>query len=196
MGYFRFFHSTTVEGIEKIPQQGPCIIASNHTSYFDPVLINMAQPTLLKIMAWEGLFNGKKFEQAMRDWGAFPVDAEGKDPGGYREALTHLKAGAHVLIFPEGSRSYDGKMMPFRDGFARLAIQARAPIVPACIVGAERAWPRGDLSPRLWFPIHLRFLEPISPRPAHGPQEKRDEAKRLSDEIRAAIQRELDANEP
>lgn len=198
LGYFRFFHSSTFEGMENVPPKGPVILASNHTSYFDPFLINISagKPTLLKFMAWEALFKEGFVDRLMRAWGAFPVDPEGKDPGGYRDALEQLRKGERVVIFPEGGRSYDGKLLEFREGFARLAIQSKATIVPVCILGAEMAWPRGDLCPRLWFPIHVRYLPPIQARAARGPEEKRAEAKRLTDEIVAAIQGELDAHAP
>lgn len=155
--------------------------------------IAAGQDLMMKFMAWDALFKGDFTGQFLRDWGAFPVDPYGSDPGGYRTCLDHLKKGERILIFPEAERSYDGKLLPFREGVARLAMKADVAVVPVCVCGANRAWPRGDATPRPFFRINVTYLPPIYPRPVKTAAERRDEAKRITDEIVNAIQRCLDA---
>lgn len=161
--YFRWFHSLRVEGRENILEEGPVLYAANHTSYYDPPLIAIAcDKYLLRYMAWDELFRDPTFSEAIRAWGAFPVDPDGENPSGYRLCLKLLKNGERVVVFPEGGRSH-GELMPFREGVGRLALQSGAPVVPVRISGAERAWPRSDLLPRPFFPITVEFKAPIWP---------------------------------
>jgi 1-acyl-sn-glycerol-3-phosphate acyltransferase len=186
--YFRVFHFTRVTGRENIPPSGPLLFAANHQSYYDPILIAAAQDLPVRFMAWDALFKWKFFGNFITDWGAFPVSVEGDDVAGFRSALEHLEMGERVLIFPEGGRSYDGKLMPLRAGVARLAIRKQVPVVPVRITGADNAWPRGDFSPRPFFRIDVHFCPPIFPRPAHGVQKRHAESQRLLTELEFALQ--------
>ncbi len=191
--YFQFFHHSTFQGQEHIPPEGPCLFASNHVSYYDPLLVAAGQTLPMRFMAWDALFNRGMFDRLIRYFGAFPVDTEGNDPGGYRVCLELLKRGQRILIFPEGGRSETASLVPFREGVARLAMKAQVPIVPVCILGGNAAWPRGDTAPRPWFPIHVRYLPLVQPRQTRTPQERHDEAKRLMNEVRSSIQRCLES---
>jgi 1-acyl-sn-glycerol-3-phosphate acyltransferase len=162
-----------------LPPPGPCLFASNHQTYYDPLLVAAGQEEPLMFMAWDALFKGGRFEKLIRCFGAFPVDPEGRDPGGYRACLKFLRDGNRILIFPEGGRSADGGLMPFREGVARLAMKAGVPIVPVCIRGGERAWPRGDSAPRPWFAMSVTYLQHISPQSVRTPGERHAEAARL-----------------
>ncbi len=184
--YFRWVHGTRFDGVENIPT-APFIMAANHQSYYDPPLVGLGHDHRIKFMAWDELFCGGLFERFIRDWGAFPLDPSGGDSSGYRDALDFLKRGQSVGIFPEGERSYDGKLLPFREGVARLAMKANVPIVPVCLWGANRAWPRGDAGPRPFFKIQVAYLPPLYPKPAPTPTERRIEAKRLTEAIVQAI---------
>ncbi len=142
----------------------------------------------MRFMAWDALFKGPPFfARLITAWGAFPVDPEGTDPGGFRTCLKLLKAGERVLIFPEGGRSYDGRLQPMREGVARLAMRAEVPIAPVRLTGGQMAWPRGDFAPRPFFPIHVRFCPAIHPRPARAPDERHAESARLMQALTAAL---------
>ncbi len=190
--YFRLLHSATFEGHENIPTSGPLLFASNHQSYYDPMLVACGQDLPMRFMAWDALFIGGFSERILLDYGAFPVDPDGSDPGGYRDCLEILKRGERVLIFPEGGRTDDGKLLPFREGTARLAMKADVPVVPVCICGAYEAWSKWDFGPRPFFPIRLQFLPAIYPRPVKGGHERHEESQRIMREITKVIQRGLD----
>ena len=186
--YFRIFHFTVFRGRENLPAEGSYIIAPNHQSYYDPIMVAAAQDHYpLRFMTWDIYFSRPIFGKLISDWGAFPVDLEGKDPGGFRRCIKLLKEGEHVVIFPEGGRTFDGKLRPMRDGTARLAMRARVPIIPVRIAGAINAWPRADMAPRPFFKIDFEFLPPIYPKEARPGEERRREADRIMQELRKAI---------
>ncbi len=186
--YFRLFHFTTFTGQENIPPEGAVIFAPNHQSYYDPMLMQFGQNRMVKFMAWEALFRIPVFGQLITNWGAFPVDPQGRgETQSYRITLHLLEKGSSVVIFPEGGRSFGTELMPLREGVARLAIRAGVPIVPVRITGAHHAWPRGELGPRPFFPIHLRYQPPIEPRTGLDAQERKVEIERILDDLRRSI---------
>jgi 1-acyl-sn-glycerol-3-phosphate acyltransferase len=99
-------------------------------------------------MAWNRLFQVPVFGRIIRQLRAFPVDIDSTDPRATREAVRLLQAGAAVMIFPEASRSLDGRIGRFRAGAFRLAVSVGAPILPVTIVGGHEAWPPQRLFPR------------------------------------------------
>lgn len=185
--YFRFFHATRYTGRRNLPPPGPALFAANHLSYYDPILVMAGQDEHMRGMAWGALFKNRLLGKMLTDWGAFPVDVRGRDPGGFRTSLRLLKTGERVLIFPEGGRSFDGELMPLREGIARLAMHSGAPICPVRITGAERAWNRSDLAPRAWFPIRVYYAPCIIPRAARTRNERQAEAARIMQELEAAL---------
>jgi 1-acyl-sn-glycerol-3-phosphate acyltransferase len=97
----------------------------------------------------------------MTSFGVIPVDREISPLSGIRETLRRLKRGEAVLMFPEGSRCWDGEIGPFKPGFALLAMRSHAAVLPAAIEGAFDAWPRRNRFPRLGRTIHVHFGPPI-----------------------------------
>jgi 1-acyl-sn-glycerol-3-phosphate acyltransferase len=120
----------------------------------------------------------------IRSLGAVPIDRERGGLGGIKATLQLLKAGEAVLVFPEGTRSRDGRLQPLMPGFCTLARRGGATVVPVAIDGAFAAMPRGSRFPRPW-PIRLTFCRAILP----------DEQMRLSDEELAELVAELIAAE-
>jgi len=193
--YFRIFHFARFHGIENLPPPGACLFAPNHQSYYDPMLMAVGQPLPMYFLAWNALFTKGYADRFLRFMGAYPVDPEGADPGGYRDCLNALRSGKRVMIFPEGARSYDGKLQPFREGVARLAMKANVPVAPICITGGQFAWPRAETFPRPFTRLDVTYLPPIYPRPARTPAERHAEAARITDELARTIQDCLDAHE-
>jgi 1-acyl-sn-glycerol-3-phosphate acyltransferase len=148
-------------GKHHVPLTGPVLIVSNHQSNLDPVLVGLACPRQLKYLARQGLFFFP-FSLWIRALGAVPIDRERGALAGIRATLGLLKEDNAVLIFPEGSRTFDGRLQEMLPGVCLLARRSRATIVPAALDGAFTALPRGRALVRL-HPIHLAFDAPITP---------------------------------
>ena len=159
---FRVLFAVEYHGLENVPEQGPVIIAGNHPSYLDPVLVMLPIRRVIRFMAWDALFQVPLLGQVIKALGAFPVDIRrGKGEAAYLEACRVLKSGQALGIFPEGQRSERGPMGELRTGVARLAIETGAPIVPVTIGGASRAWPKWRLLPKP-AKVVVRYHRPIT----------------------------------
>lgn len=157
----RVLFSVEYQGVENIPTSGPVIIAGNHPSYLDPVLIGLPVKRKIRFMAWDALFRVPVLGWIISALGAFPVDIrKGHGESAYRQALNILESGQALGIFPEGQRSEGGPMGDLRTGVARLAIETGAPIIPTTIGGAARAWPKYRLLPKP-AKIIVRFHHPL-----------------------------------
>lgn len=142
------YFTLSLRGTRHIPKTGPLVIASNHVSYADPVLITIPVRRPLYYMAWSRLFEVPAFGWVIRRLRAFPVEVENADPRATREAVRLLRAGEAVLIFPEGGRTHDGRLGRFKPGAFRLACSVGAPVLPVTIVGGHEAWPPSRRLPR------------------------------------------------
>jgi len=131
----------TVRGAENIPESGPVLLAPNHRAYMDPPYLSLVTKRQLHLMAKEELFKIPVFGAWIKAMGAFPVKRGTADRGAIRQAMAELKAG-HVLgIFPEGKRSGPGTLSPAEKGFALIAKQTGAPIIPIALEGTDRVHP-------------------------------------------------------
>lgn len=148
-------------GKPHVPITGPVLIVSNHQSNLDPVLIGLGCPRQLKYFARIGLFFWP-FSWWIRALGAVPIDQKSAI-NGIKTTLKLLKQGEAIVVFPEGSRTPDGKLHEMLPGFCVLARRSGATIVPTAIDGAFDALPRGAALPRL-AEITLTICEPIMPR--------------------------------
>jgi len=150
-------------GMENIPTEGPIILAPNHQSHLDPPLVGSCCPRRMSYMARASLFHFAPFAWLIRSFGAFPIDREaGRGIAGVKETLRRLKDGHVIMMFPEGTRTPDGRIHPFRSGIRTLAVRSDAVIVPVAIEGAYQAWPRWRMFPRLGT-IHIHYGEPLWP---------------------------------
>jgi 1-acyl-sn-glycerol-3-phosphate acyltransferase len=135
-------------GRENIPASGPVLVCSNHQSTFDPVLVGLCSDRRMNYLARESLFRIPGFRRLIAYYDAIPIDREGTGLAGIKETLRRLKRGEMVLIFPEGSRTWDGELAPLKPGCLTLARRANAAILPVGIDGAfdvlprHRTWPR------------------------------------------------------
>lgn len=141
--WFRFRFS----GKSHVPLSGPVLLVSNHQSNLDPVLVGIACPRQLKYLARKGLFFWP-FSLWIRALGAVPIDQERSALAGIRATLALLKQGNAVLVFPEGSRTPDGRLQKMMPGVCLLARRSSATIVPVAMEGAFAALPRGGVFPR------------------------------------------------
>ena len=149
-------------GLHNIPAEGGVLMVSNHQSHFDPPLVGIGCLRHVNYVARVTLFNFAPFGWLLYSVGSIPIDREGIGLGGIKESLKRLKRGEMVLIFPEGTRSPDGEIHPFRPGFTALAVRSKAAILPVAIDGAFAAWPRWKKFPGPGR-IRVHFGEPILP---------------------------------
>jgi 1-acyl-sn-glycerol-3-phosphate acyltransferase len=144
----RLYLGLRLEGVEHIPPRGPVVIVPNHQTYADPVLVTIPIRRRIYYMAWNRLFEIRGLNWMIRRLRAFPVELESRDPRAAREAVRLLQAGQAVMIFPEGSRSLDGRIGHFKPGAFRLAVSVGVPVLPVTIAGGHASWPPGRLLPR------------------------------------------------
>lgn len=156
--YFRL----RIEGTEHVPREGPVILAANHASALDPPLLGMAAPRPVHFMAKEELFRIPVLGPLLREVGSFPVRRGEFDRRALETASAVLAAGGVLGVFPEGSRTRDGRLGPARRGVAFLACKAQVPVVPVGILGTYRALAGGRRLPRRETVV-VRFGPPLAP---------------------------------
>jgi 1-acyl-sn-glycerol-3-phosphate acyltransferase len=134
-----------IEGLENIPSV-PCIFVANHASYVDPLAFVPAIPRRAAIQLKKELFRIPILSYGMRLAKFISVDRASREASAdsLKQALHYLKEGLSLAMYPEGTRSRDGHMLPFKRGAFVLAIQAGVPIVPVSIVGAQKLLPKGE----------------------------------------------------
>ena len=157
----RIYFRLRVEGREHVPRIGPAVLASNHISFLDPPLIGCVLERSIHFLARKSLFSAPVLGALIRSLRAVPVDRDGGGGAGLKAILDRLANGAAIVLFPEGTRSADGQIMPARAGIGLTVIKSTAPVVPVRIVGAFEAWGRHHRFPRP-RPITLIFGAPLS----------------------------------
>ncbi len=134
MGVYKLFYNFHIEGVENIPQDRALVMASNHRSYADPVILTMPMKKPVTYMAKEELFKNKLFGWFIRKLGAFPVKRGTGDMQVIDDAVDILESGRHLVIFPEGTRSKDGKVGKGKTGVALIAARSGADVLPCGII--------------------------------------------------------------
>ncbi len=136
-----FFHYRA-SGRHHVPSEGAFIMAGNHQSFLDPVFMGIGSPRHLHFMARDTLFQIRFFGPLIHSVNAIPVSRDKADIGAIKTVLARLKEGCGVCLYPEGTRSVDGRIVAFKPGFGMLCRRAKAPVVPALVDGAFECWPR------------------------------------------------------
>jgi len=149
-------------GRENIPADGPVLVVANHQSHLDPPMVGIGIPRPANYLARQTLFDIPVIGRTLSWVYAIPLDREGVGLSGIKESLKRLKAGGMLVIFPEGTRTPNGEIRPFKPGFTTLAVRTKATILPVAIEGAFDAWPKSCWFPRK-RPVHIRYGEPIQP---------------------------------
>ncbi len=180
----RVFFRIRYSGVENIPRVGPVLLVSNHQSHLDPPLIGAGVPRTVSYLARKTLFTNKFFSRLISSYGAIPLDLE-NPLSGLKEGLRRLRCGDAVLIFPEGTRSPDGEIHPFRKGFRVLAVRSQAMIVPLAIDGAYQSWPRSRKWPRPGR-VRVHFAPAIAPQEYQHLSEE-DFVKMVEDKVRECL---------
>ncbi len=130
-------------GRENVPKVGGFLLASNHVSNLDPVVLGVACPRALNYMAKHSLFNNPVASWILYKSNAFPLKRESVDLSAIKEAIRRVELGGGLLLFPEGTRASDGAVREPQAGIGFLAAKLNVPIIPAFVKGTCDALPKG-----------------------------------------------------
>ena len=183
---FHFGFDIRYYGLENLIEEGPLIVASNHTSYLDPLPLGTTFNRPLAFMARKTLFDNKYFSWVIRNVFAFPLDREKGSKEALKSFCKRLEMGRAVVIFPEGTRSPDGRLQELEPGAGMLAVRSGAPIQPVYVMGTYQCWPRG----KKFFsfaPLRVYIGPALYPRKDLPRSEKRAEQDRLNRELSATL---------
>jgi 1-acyl-sn-glycerol-3-phosphate acyltransferase len=182
-----------VVGTDNVPASGPVVLASNHLSLSDSFVIPLTSPRQVAFLAKSEYFTGTGFKGWLsREWftgvGSIPVNRD--DARAAQEsldlALAHLRGGGAFGIYPEGTRSRDGRLYRGRTGVAWLALQAGCPVVPVALTGTDKLMPVGAKVPRR-VPVRVEFGAPIEVAGRFDGIPQGRARRALTDEVMAAI---------
>jgi 1-acyl-sn-glycerol-3-phosphate acyltransferase len=173
----------SVEGVEALPPEGPSLVAGNHDSYFDPLMIGFAarERRQIRALAKAELWKVPGLSKVLDGMGQIPIDRGAGDAKALDTAIAELRAGACIGVFPEGTRSR-GEELRARSGIARLALAVPEAKLVLCSVEGTTDFIRFPKRPR----IRLRFFEPAEGQTQDG-EEAAALAARLLGEIRAGV---------
>jgi 1-acyl-sn-glycerol-3-phosphate acyltransferase len=154
--YFRW----RVYGAENVPATGGVILAANHASFLDPPLVGSGLRRDINYLARESLFRFPLVGSLLRSWNSVPVDRDGGGAKGLKIILGRLLDGAGIILFPEGTRTRDGKLQPARAGIGLVVAKSNAPVVPVRVFGTFETYGRNVKFPRP-KPIAVRYGTPM-----------------------------------
>lgn len=182
------------EGVENVPRRGPAIMVSNHLSFSDHFFGPLPLPRKITFLAKAEYFTGtgvKGFVSRafFTGVGQIPIDRSGgkASEAALRTGLRVLKRGDLLGIYPEGTRSPDGKLYRGRTGVARLALEAKAPVVPMAMINLEKIMPPGRTIPKLGVRPKVVFGEPLDFSRYYGMEKDQRVLRAITDEIMYAL---------
>lgn len=186
--YFRW----RVFNAERVPLSGGVILASNHASYLDPPLVGAGIKRDINYLARESLFRFPVMGSVLRSWNSVPVDRDGGGAKGLKIILDRLLAGGGIILFPEGTRTKDGQLLPARSGIGLTVIKSTAPVVPVRVFGTFEAYGRNHKFPRP-HRVAVKYGRPMNFEALRAEAKTCDKARlkqiyqQVADEIMAAI---------
>ena len=161
----RHLWNTKITGLDRIPESGPCIIAPNHISFLDSALLMGLLPRQIWFVGKAEYMDDWKTKYLFPATGMIPIDRSGGSASqkALDAATEVLEAGGLFGIYPEGTRSRDGRLYKGRTGVARLALRTGAPVVPVGIIGTDKIQPPDARAPKLFRECEFHFGRPIKP---------------------------------
>jgi 1-acyl-sn-glycerol-3-phosphate acyltransferase len=159
----RFFFKVRVEGVEHVPKHGRAILAGNHISFCDSIFLPLVLRRRVTFVAKAEYFEDPKSAWFFRAVGQIPIKRGGGSASrrALESACEVLEQDALFGIYPEGTRSPDGRLYKGHTGVARIAMQTKAPVIAVAMIGTAEAQPIGQVMPRLFMPITVRFSKPM-----------------------------------
>ncbi len=190
----RLLFRPKIEGLDHIPASGGAIVAGNHLSFADhfvmPTIVRRRITFLAKAEYFTGGgIKGRLTAAFFRGVGQIPVDRSGKEAGqaAIREGLGVLSKGELLGIYPEGTRSHDGRLYKGKVGVAAMALQAQVPVVPCAMIGTFEAQPPGQVLPKVHQPVRIRFGAPLDFSRFYGLESEKAVLRAVTDEIMYTI---------
>ena len=191
----RFLFRPWTRGLEHLPAEGGAIIAANHLSFIDSIFVPIAVPRPVVYLAKNDYFTRPGIRGRLQRWffqltNQLPMDRGGGSgsENSLRAGLDVLRSGSLLGIYPEGTRSPDGRLHRGRTGVARLAIAAGVPVVPAALIGTDAVQPKGRNIPRIRR-VGVVFGEPLDFSRYEGRSDDRYVLRAVADEIMYEIMR-------
>ncbi|MEU0520212.1 lysophospholipid acyltransferase family protein [Streptosporangium sp. NPDC006007] len=182
------------EGVDNVPREGPVILAGNHLSFADHFFGALFLPRKVISLGKSDYFTGRGIKGFLSraffsGVGTVPIDRSGgkASEGALRTGKRILAEGQVLAIYPEGTRSHDGRLYKGKTGVARLALEARVPVVPWAMVNTFEMMPPGRLLPRLGIRPGVRFGKPLDFTRYYGMEEDRLVLRAVTDEIMYAL---------
>lgn len=184
-----------VEGLENLPARGPAILASNHLAVVDSFYLPMAVPRRIYFLAKSEYFTGTGPKGAFQRWfftavGQIPIDRTGADAaaGALIAARRKLEEGKLMGMYPEGTRSPDGRLFKGKTGLARIAMETGVPVIPVAMINTEKLNPPGTTIPRP-ARITVKIGEPLDFSRFEGMNGNRFIERAVTDEIMYELMR-------
>jgi 1-acyl-sn-glycerol-3-phosphate acyltransferase len=173
-GLFRIWltwcYRVTVRKTAPLPR-GPVLYASNHRAFLDPPMAAIWGAMPVCYFARADLWKMPLVGRTLDIFSGIPVDRDNPGASSMKGAIERLRAGKQVLVFPEGTRTRDGRLGRFKDGPALFARRAGVPVVPVYLWRTERCWPRKAILPHLFGPrLEVRYGRPLVPPPTLPPR--------------------------
>jgi 1-acyl-sn-glycerol-3-phosphate acyltransferase len=188
--FLRIVFRPWFEGSQNVPREGPAILASNHLSFSDHFFAPLPIPRKVVFLAKSEYFTGRGLKGLISKAffsgvGQIPVDRSGGEASerALRTGLRVLAQGEILGIYPEGTRTPDGRLYRGKTGVARLALEARAPVVPTAMIGGFEFQPPGKIAPRLRIRPGVRFGKPLDFSRYYGMEEDHIVLRAMTDEI-------------
>jgi 1-acyl-sn-glycerol-3-phosphate acyltransferase len=191
--WLRLVYRPWAEGLEHIPVQGAAIVASNHLSFSDSLFMPLVVPRRVTFLAKSDYFTGSGVKGWLtrvffRGVGQVPIDRSGgkASEAAIRAGLRVLRRGDLLGIYPEGTRSPDGRLYRGKTGVARMALEAKVPVIPVAMIDTDKMQPPGRLIPKVMRP-GMRFGKPMDFSRYDGMEEDRYVLRSVTDEIVYAL---------
>jgi 1-acyl-sn-glycerol-3-phosphate acyltransferase len=183
--FLRLVYRPKATGLENVPETGPAILASNHLSFMDSLFIPLLLRRRVVFLGKSDYFDSWRTRWFVRSVGVIPVRREGgaASEAAIRAGIRALQEGHIVAIYPEGTRSPDGRLYRGKTGVARMALEAQAPVVPVCVKGTDRVMPIGARVPRLTGRVEITYGAPLTFEQYHDRPKDRFVLRSVTDEI-------------